>query len=106
MTVDEFNADPNHWSRAGHNFVRVPCPPPDASQTAGHTIQNILQSVSVGVNVGGGRSGGDDRRDKFHHDDRHLTDTKLHTDQKKATDSSDKKRVNDHKKPSPTPTPR
>jgi len=19
MTVDEFNADPNHWSRAGHN---------------------------------------------------------------------------------------
>jgi hypothetical protein len=122
--------DPNHAANpeTGQNFVRVPCPPPDAAQQAGHTIKKILEHVSIGVGGDvGGYSGGDDRR--FHHDDRHVTDNKhsadrLATDhkahttdqhasdrklsdaQKNATTSSDKNRATHHKKPTPTPTPR
>ena len=100
----------------GTSYERVPCPPPDAAQQAGHTIKKILEHVSIGV---GGELGGDDRR--FHHDDRHVTDDKHSTDhkahttdqrtsdkktsdaQKNATTSADKNRAHDHKKPTPTP---
>jgi len=103
--------NPNHASRpSGAGYVRVPCPPPDAAQNAGHTIKKILEHVSIGVGGDvGGHSGGNDRLvtdHKAHKTDQHTSDKKLSDAQKNATASSDKNRVHDHKKPTPTPTPR
>jgi hypothetical protein len=53
-------------SRTGESFVRVPCPPPDAAQSAGHAIQQILQHVSIGVGGGTVVSGGHDHKGDHH----------------------------------------
>jgi hypothetical protein len=60
-------------SKTGHAYERVPCPPPDAAQQAGHTIKKILEHVSIGVGVSGGTIGGEDHKGNHHVTNRQHT---------------------------------
>jgi hypothetical protein len=74
--VDRVDRNHAHNPKTGQNFVRVPCPepaavapaPPEKPKEQPNPLGKILQGVSVGVGVSGGRTVG--------HDDHRVSDHK------------------------------